>query len=125
MPLRESIRVAVEGTHVTRAQSAAAIDAMLEGGARVTQMAALLVALRMKGETPDEIAGAAQALRSRAVGVEVSQERLIDTCGTGGDGSHSFNISTAAAFVAAAGGAGVPQHGDRAGASKVGRAPAL
>jgi anthranilate phosphoribosyltransferase len=125
MPLGEYIRLAVEGTHLTRAQSAAAIDAMLEGGAPVTQMAALLVALRMKGETPDEIAGAAQALRSRAVGVEVSQERLIDTCGTGGDGSHSFNISTAAAFVAAAGGARVAKHGNRAVSSKCGSADVL
>src|SRR5258708_26922460 len=125
MPRGECIRLAVEGTHLTRAQSAAAIDAMLEGGAAVTQMAALLVALRMKGETPDEIAGAAQALRSRAVGVEVSQERLIDTCGTGGDGSHSFNISTAAAFVAAAGGARGAQHGKPAVSSEGGRAHRL
>src|SRR5216684_7899736 len=125
MPLREYIRLAVEGTHLTRAQSAAAIDAMLEGGAPVTQMAALLVALRMKGETPDEIAGAAQALRSRAVGVEVSQERLIDTCGTGGDLAHTFNISTAAAFVAAAGGARVAKHGNRAVSSRCGSADVL
>jgi anthranilate phosphoribosyltransferase len=125
MPLREAIRLAVEGTNLTRAQSAAAIDAMLEGGVPVTQMAALLVALRMKGETPDEIAGAAQSLRSRAVRVEVSQERLIDTCGTGGDGSHTFNISTASAFVAAAGGARVAKHGNRAVSSKCGSADVL
>jgi len=125
MPLREAIRLAVEGTNLTRAQSAAAIDAMLEGGVPVTQMAALLVALRMKGETPDEIAGAAQSLRARAVRVEVSQERLIDTCGTGGDGSHTFNISTASAFVAAAGGARVAKHGNRAVSSKCGSADVL
>src|SRR6202171_6117128 len=125
MPLREAIRLAVEGTNLTRAQSAAAIDAMLEGGVPVTQMAALLVALRMKGETPDEIAGAAQSLRARAVRVEVSQERLIDTCGTGGGGSHTFNISTASAFVAAAGGARVAKHGNRAVSSKCGSADVL
>jgi anthranilate phosphoribosyltransferase len=62
MPLREHIRLAVEGTHLSRAQASAAMEAMLDGGAPVAQMAALLVALRMKGETPDEIAGAAQAL---------------------------------------------------------------
>src|SRR6185503_5643177 len=101
MPLREYIRLAVEGIHLGREHAAAAMDAMLEGTAPVTQMAAL----RMKGETPDEIAGAAQALRSRAARVEVSQDRLIDPCGTGGDASHTFNISTCAAFVAAAGGA--------------------
>src|SRR5256885_16554885 len=101
MPLREYIRLAMEGTHLSRAQAAAAIDAMLDGGAPAAQMAALLVALRMKGETPDEIAGAAQALRARAARVEVSLERLIDTCGTGGAPSHTFNISTTAAVVAA------------------------
>jgi len=125
MPLREHIRLAVEGIHLSREQSAAALDAMLEGSAPVAQMAALLVALRIKGETPDEIAGAAQALRSRAARVEVSPERLVDTCGTGGDGSHTFNISTTAAFVAAAGGARVAKHGNRAVSSKCGSADVL
>jgi len=125
MPLREHIRLAVDGIHLSRAQAAAAMDAMLDGSAPVSQMAALLVALRMKGETPDEIAGAAQALRSRATRVEVSQDRLIDTCGTGGDASHTFNISTAAAFVAAAGGARVAKHGNRAVSSRCGSADVL
>src|SRR5437763_13038589 len=125
MPLREHIRLAVDGIHLSRVQAAAAMDAMLEGSAPVAQMAALLVALRMKGETPDEIAGAAQALRSRATRVEVSQDRLIDTCGTGGDASHTFNISTASAFVAAAGGARVAKHGNRAVSSQCGSADVL
>ena len=125
MPLREHIKLAVEGVHLSREQAAAALDAMLEGTAPVAQMAALLVALRMKGETPDEIAGAAQALRSRAARVEVSTERLIDTCGTGGDASHTFNISTTAAFVAAAGGARVAKHGNRAVSSRCGSADVL
>ncbi len=125
MPLREHIKLAVEGVHLSREQSAAALDAMLEGSAPVAQMAALLVALRIKGETPDEIAGAAQALRARAARVEVSPERLVDTCGTGGDGSHTFNISTTAAFVAAAGGARVAKHGNRAVSSKCGSADVL
>ena len=125
MPLREFIRLAVEGVHLSREQAASALDAMLEGSAPVAQMAALLVALRIKGETPDEIAGAAQALRSRAARVEVSPDRLIDTCGTGGDGSHTFNISTTAAFVAAAGGARVAKHGNRAVSSRCGSADVL
>ena len=125
MPLREFIRLAVEGTDLTRAQSAAAIDAMLEGAAPHSQMAALLVALRMKGETPDEVAGAAEAMRRRAARVEVSLERLIDTCGTGGDGRQTFNISTAAAFVAAGAGARVAKHGNRAASSKCGSADVL
>src|SRR2546430_8876460 len=125
MPLREHIRLAVDGIHLSREQASAAMDAMLEGGAPVSQMAALLVALRMKGETSDEIAGAAQALRSRAARVEVSQERLIDTCGTGGDSSHTFNISTTAAFVAAAGGAPGAKHGHPAVSSRGGSADVL
>src|SRR3982074_545428 len=96
MPLREQIKLVVEGANLTRLQPPAALDAMLDGGAPVSQMAALLIALRMKGETPDEIAGAAQALRSRAARVEVPLDRLIDTCGTGGDASHPFNISPTA-----------------------------
>src|SRR2546422_6546954 len=125
MPLREQIRLAVDGIHLSRAQAAAAMDRMLDGGAPVAEVAALLVALRIKGETPDEIAGAAQALRDRAARVEVSQDRLIDTCGTGGDSSHTFNISTTAAFVAAAGGARVAKHGNRAVSSKCGSADVL
>ena len=125
MPLRESIKLAMAGTHLTRAQAAAALDAMLEGAAPASQMAALLVALRMKGETPDEIAGAATALRARAARVNVSLDRLIDTCGTGGDGSGTFNISTTAAFVAAAAGARVAKHGNRAASSKCGSADVL
>src|SRR5438309_1672759 len=125
MPWRGQARRAVAGIHPSRVQAAAALDAMLDGSAPAAQMAALLVALRMKGETPDEIAGAAQALRSRAARVEVSQDRLIDTCGTGGDSSHTFNISTASAFVAAAGGARVAKHGNRAVSSKCGSADVL
>ena len=125
MPLREFIRLAAERTDLSRAQAAAAIDAMLEGTAPHSQMAALLVALRMKGETPDEVAGAAEAMRRRAQRVEVSQDRLIDTCGTGGDGRHTFNISTTAAFVAAGAGARVAKHGNRAASSKCGSADVL
>ncbi|TMA26885.1 MAG: anthranilate phosphoribosyltransferase [Deltaproteobacteria bacterium] len=123
--LIDSLRMVVEGKDLTRAQAAEAVDAMLEGGAPVAQIAALLVALRIKGETPDEIAGAAQAMRARARKIEVPLDRLIDTCGTGGDGSHSFNISTASAFVAAAGGARVAKHGNRAVSSRCGSADVL
>ncbi|HEX9576502.1 MAG TPA: anthranilate phosphoribosyltransferase [Myxococcales bacterium] len=125
MPLLEALKLAVEGKDLTRDQAAAAVDDMLEGGAPVAQIAALLVALRIKGETPDEIAGAAQALRARAQKVVVGLERLIDTCGTGGDSSGTFNISTTAAFVAAAGGARVAKHGNRAVSSRCGSADVL
>jgi len=123
--LLQAIQSVMEGRSLSREESGAAIEAMLTGTAPASQMAALLVALRMKGETPDEIAGAAQAMRARAVRVEVPLDRLIDTCGTGGDGAHTFNISTASAFVAAAAGARVAKHGNRAASSKCGSADVL
>jgi anthranilate phosphoribosyltransferase len=123
--LLQAIQKVMEGRSLTREESGAAIEAMLTGTAPASQMAALLVALRMKGETPDEIAGAAQAMRARALRVEVPLDRLIDTCGTGGDGAHTFNISTASAFVAAAAGARVAKHGNRAASSKCGSADVL
>jgi anthranilate phosphoribosyltransferase len=125
MILRELLKVAVEGRNLSRQQAAQAMDAMLEGDAPSSQIAALLIALRMKGETPDEIAGGVQALRARARKVEVPLDRLIDTCGTGGDNSHTFNISTTAAFVAAGAGARVAKHGNRAVSSQCGSADVL
>ena len=125
MTLLQAIQSVMEGRSLSREEAGAAIEAMLTGTAPASQMAALLVALRMKGETPDEIAGAAQAMRARAVRVEVPLDRLIDTCGTGGDGAHTFNISTASAFVAAAAGARVAKHGNRAASSKCGSADVL
>jgi len=123
--LLQAIQAVMQGQNLTREEAGAAIEEMLTGTAPASQMAALLVALRMKGETPDEIAGAAQAMRARAVRVEVPLDRLIDTCGTGGDGAHTFNISTTSAFVAAAAGARVAQHGNRAASSKCGSADVL
>ncbi|MFL5278415.1 MAG: anthranilate phosphoribosyltransferase [Myxococcales bacterium] len=125
MTLLSAIQAVMQGQNLTREESGAAIEEMLTGTAPASQIAALLVALRMKGETPDEIAGAAQAMRARAVRVEVPLDRLIDTCGTGGDGAHTFNISTTSAFVAAAAGARVAKHGNRAASSKCGSADVL
>ena len=103
-----------------------AMDAILRGEASHAQMAALLVALRIKGESAGEIAAAARAMRRHSVPVTVRvRGPLVDTCGTGGDGSDSFNISTVAAIVVAACGVSVAKHGNRAASSKSGSADVL
>jgi anthranilate phosphoribosyltransferase len=101
------------------------MDGIMEGRWTPAQIAGFLIALRIKGETPEEIAAAAEILRDKSVTVPVKRPGVIDTCGTGGDHSGTFNISTAAAIVAAAGGAAVAKHGNRAISSKCGSANVL
>ncbi|MBT5775275.1 MAG: anthranilate phosphoribosyltransferase, partial [Dehalococcoidia bacterium] len=96
-----------------------------EGVATPAQFGAFLTALRMKGETVDEIVGMAKAMREHALHVEIDARPLLDTCGTGGSSKKIFNASTAAAFVAAAAGAKVAKHGNRAMTSKSGSADLL
>src|SRR5436853_4820843 len=98
---------------------------MMDGRASDVQKSALLVALRMKGETAEEITGAAMAMRARVTPLTVDGDRIVDTCGTGGDGRGTFNISTVAAFVAAGAGAFVAKHGNRAVSSSCGSADVL
>lgn len=116
---------AASGLDLTREEAAAAVRDLMTGAATPAQIGAFLVALKMKGETVEEVTGAALAMRELATRVEVDVPNLVDTCGTGGSGHKLFNISTAAAFVAAAAGAHVAKHGNRRMTSASGSADLL
>ena len=113
-----------DGARLTAAEAEAAVGPMMDGQVGDAAIGAFLMALRQRGETVDEILGAARALRSRVTQV-TAPEDAIDTCGTGGDGAHTFNISTAAAFIVAGAGVPVAKHGNRAQSSKCGSADVL
>jgi anthranilate phosphoribosyltransferase len=123
MPLKYAIAEVINGRDLDFDQARRAMDVIMDGEATQAQIGGYLTALRMKGETVDEIAGSARSMRSHVVGVELPHESgamLVDTCGTGGDGKHTFNISTTAAFVIAGHGVKVAKHGNRAASSKSG-----
>jgi anthranilate phosphoribosyltransferase len=115
----------LDGHDLTRAEAREAMQQIMEGGATQAQIAGFLVALRAKGETADEIAGCAEAMREHVLPVRPQRDDLVDTAGTGGDGKSTLNISTAAALLAAAAGAGVAKHGNRAASSQTGSADVL
>ncbi|MGK2858540.1 MAG: anthranilate phosphoribosyltransferase [Thermoanaerobaculia bacterium] len=121
----DAIRRLVEGGDLTREESREMFGMLMDGQASDAQKAALLIALRMKGETVDEITGAATAMRERVTPLGIDPEGLVDTCGTGGDGRGSFNVSTVSAIVAAGAGARVAKHGNRAVSSSCGSADVL
>lgn len=113
MNVQEALAVIVEGQNLSTQQTQEVFHLIMTGAATPAQIGAFLAAIRVKGETAEEIAGAALVMRELSTKVPVSDPHLVDTCGTGGSGVKLFNISTAAAFVTAAAGAKVAKHGNR------------
>ena len=123
--IREAIAKVVGGTDLSCDEAAAAMDAIMSGEATDAQIAAFAIGLRMKGETVDEITGCARVMREKATRIEAPSPDVLDTCGTGGDASGTFNISTASALVAAGAGCCVAKHGNRSVSSASGSADVL
>ena len=124
----EALHKVARREHLSEHEAAEVLGEILRGEATPALISGLLVALRMKGETVDEVVGFARAMRAAAAKVELTSiepASLVDTCGTGGDGRHSFNVSTASAFVVAGAGAAVAKHGNRAISSRCGSADVL
>jgi anthranilate phosphoribosyltransferase len=122
--IKEAIETVVNGRSLTFEQGAAVMEEIMSGEATPAQFAAFVTALRIKGETVDEIAGLASVMQAKATPVQVTPP-VVDTCGTGGDGFCSFNISTTAAFIVAGAGLKVAKHGNRAMSSHCGSADVL
>jgi anthranilate phosphoribosyltransferase len=122
--IKEAIAILVSGRSLATDEAAQIMEEIMEGKATPAQFGAFVTALRLKGETVDEIIGLARIMRAKAIPVS-TDGLVVDTCGTGGDGSHTFNISTAAAFVAAGVGLKIAKHGNRAMSSQCGSADVL
>lgn len=123
--LQKAIQKLVDGRNLTEKEIMDAMDCIMEGNATQAQIGGFITALRIKGETIEEITGCARIMRAKAERITPEVGYFIDTCGTGGDGGNTFNISTAAAFIAAAGGVAVAKHGNRSVSSKSGSADVL
>ena len=124
--MKEAIAAAIAGRNLSPAEAETVMETIMTGQATQAQIGAILTALRMKGETPEEIAAFAKVMRAHAVRVNPQVSgTLVDTCGTGGDGAQTFNISTAAAFVAAGAGVPIVKHGNRGVSSRCGSADVL
>ncbi len=124
--IKESIATLIGGKNLGESEMMVVMDEIMTGGATQAQIGAFLIALRIKGETVDEITGAARVMRNRALRVETpAGKTVVDTCGTGGDSSGTFNISTTAAFITAGAGLVVAKHGNKSVSSKSGSADML
>jgi len=123
--IQQAVQKLINSQDLTREEVAAVMVEIADGVATPAQVGAFLAVLRVKGETAEEIAGAAEVMRARVDRIDTGGAQCVDTCGTGGDGQHTFNISTASAFVAAGGGAIVAKHGNRSVSSKCGSSDVL
>ncbi|TMK27127.1 MAG: anthranilate phosphoribosyltransferase [Actinobacteria bacterium] len=123
--IQKALQQLLDGRDLSREEAREVMGAIMSGETTPAQIGGFLIALRLKGETPDEIAGCAEAMRDHVLAVRPQREDLVDTAGTGGDGARTINISTAAALVAAAAGAAVAKHGNRAVSSASGSADVL
>ncbi|MCP9448968.1 MAG: anthranilate phosphoribosyltransferase [Nitrospira sp.] len=123
--IRDAIAKLADRNNLSAQETEAVMAEIMDGSATPAQIAAYLMGLRQKGETVEEIVGSVRAMRSRSVRIRVGAKIVVDTCGTGGDGAQTFNISTAAALVAAGAGITVAKHGNRSVSSKCGSADVL
>ncbi|HLG43848.1 MAG TPA: anthranilate phosphoribosyltransferase [Nitrospirales bacterium] len=123
--IKDAIAKLVDRQNLTEAEAEAVMHEIMDGKASPAQIAAYLTALRMKGETVEEITGSARAMREKATRIRVNDPMVVDTCGTGGDGAATFNVSTTVAFVVAGAGLTVAKHGNRAVSSRSGSADVL
>ena len=123
--IREAIAKLIEKEDLQKEEAEVVMQEIMLGNATPSQIVAFIVALRMKGETAEEIAGCARVMRAHAIKVETKRSPLLDTCGTGGDGAGTFNVSTVVAFVVAGDGVAVAKHGNRSVSSRCGSADVL
>lgn len=123
--IREALSKLIERKNLTKEEAKSSMSEIMEGKVTPSQLSAFLTALRMKGEVIDEITGCAEAMRNASIRLKIDADTIVDTCGTGGDKSNTFNISTAVALVAAGGGLIVAKHGNRSASSQCGSADVL